>query len=658
MKSNLKTRMLSFAAAALVTMTCSTQLAVTKAHAASISQELLITEVLPMSQTSDDFYEYIEIYNNSDKNIDIKDYKLTLQNIDITTSKTISPKGTLVICTNGSTTLEAFNLFYGSALTKDRYMNLPFVSEILSNTSSGSIILAKDDATVVSRAQYNTGDFSAKKSISFKYSQSGFDMILLSQNQTPTPGNINSEQIPQSGLRVTGVTLDKSVLTMEANQTSVLYATIAPATALNKSVVWSSDSTEVVQVNQNGVLTAKTTGIATVTATTVDGGFSASCIVVVTRVPVIGITLDKSTASVDVGKAIVLTASITPADATNKLVNWRSSNTNIASVDSNGVVIGRYAGEVVITAETADGKHTATCRVKVNAVNTVVPVTGISIAKQNIIIKKGNAVALEAQVLPLNATNKKITWRSSDSNIASVDAAQGIVIAKQSGVVVISAVTDDGGKTAYCYVTVTNDTSSTIPVTSVELSTNVILMNKGENESLTASVKPANATNKAIEWSTSDSSVASIDNSGKVTALKQGFAIITVKTAENGLKDRCFIVVRDEQNIFDKITSFRLNKISIRIEEGKFEKLNVITNPGYMKSSGLVWTSSDEKIATVSNDGRVYAKGEGSATITVSSPDGKYKASCEVDVTDDKGHGNGNGKGKAKGHSKWWDWED
>jgi uncharacterized protein YjdB len=655
MKTTLKTRILSFAAAALVSMTWSTQLAVSKVHAAGIGQELLITELIPMSQDSDDSYEYIELYNNSDKNIDIKDYKLTLQNMDIATSKIISPKGILVICTKGSTTLEGFNSFYGSALTQDKYMNLPFVSEILSNTSSGSIILAKDDGTVVSRAQYNIGDFSVKKSINFKYSESGFDMILLSQKQNPTPGSINSEQISQSGLRVTGVTLDKSVLTMEANQTSVLYATIAPATAANKSVVWSSDSTEVVQVNQNGVLTAKTKGVATVTATTVDGSFTASCIIVVTRVPVTGIALDKTTASVDAGKALALTASIAPVDATNKLVRWSSSNANIASVDSNGVVIGRSAGEAVITAVTVDGNYVATCRVNVNAVNTVVPVTEIIMANQNITIKKGNAVALEAQVLPLNATNKKVTWRSSDSNIASVDASQGIVIAKQSGVVVISAVTDDGGKTAHCYVTVTNDTSSTIPVTAVEFSTNVILMNKGENESLTASVIPANATNKAIAWSTSDSSVALVDNTGKVTALKQGIAIITVKTAENGFKDRCFIIVREQEDIFSKAFNLRLNKSNIRVEEGKHEKLTPISLPGYLKTS-LVWKSSNEDIASVSQDGRIYGISEGKAVITVKTKDGKYSATCSVEVTEDEEHGNG--KGKAKGHSKWWDWED
>jgi uncharacterized protein YjdB len=646
MKTKYKSRLISFATAAFFTMTLSTLGTVNKVYAASTGQEILITEVMPMSQTSDDSYEYIELYNNSDKNIDLKDYKLPLQNIDFTTSKIISPKGVLVLCTKSSTTLENFNTFYGIALTADKYAVLPFVSEALSNTVETSILLAKDDGTVVSRAQYSTVDFQVKKSITYKYAETGFDMIMVRQSQSPTPGSITPGQAPQNGVRVTGIALSKSYLTMDVNQTSALYATVAPATATNKSVVWKSDNINVVEVSQQGVLASKAQGIANITATTVDGGFAATCTVVVTRVPVTGITLNKSSAAVDVGKAIILTASIVPENATNKSVTWTSSNSNIASVDSNGIVIGKASGQVTITAATVDGNYTAVCNVIVNSVSAVVPVTGITLDKTNATLKTGDVIILGAQISPSNATNKQITWKSSDSNVVSVENQQGIITAKQPGIAWITATTVDGGLITYCYVTVTNVVGSYIPVASIELNTNVILMNKGESESLTATVLPSNATNKSVNWSTDDSSVITVASNGKISALKEGIAVITAKAADGSLKDRCFIIVRSDEEVDSKIFSMRLNKTSIRVKEGKFEQLTPIIKPGYMKKTDLVWKSDNEDVAFVTQDGRVFGRKQGETTITVTTKDGKYSSKCTVQVTDGKDFGNGKGKGK------------
>jgi uncharacterized protein YjdB len=649
MKTKYKSRLISFATAAFLTMTLSAQGAVNKVHAASSGQDILITEVMPLSQTNDDSYEYIELYNNSDKNIDLKDYRLPLQNIDITTSKIISPKGILVLCTNAGTTLDKFNTFYGTTLDGDKYAVLPFVNEALSNTSVTSILLAKDDGTVVSRAKYALADFQVKKSITYKYAETGFDMVRLGQKQNPTPGSITSGQVPQNGIEVTGIALRKSYLTMDINQTSVLYATVAPATATNKAVVWTSDNRNIVEVSEQGVLTSKSVGVAYITATTVDGGFTAKCTVVVTRIPVTGITLDETSSTVDVGKAIILTAAVFPETATTKSVTWSSSNSNIASVDSTGIVIGKASGQVKITAATVDGNHTAVCTVTVNSVNSVVRVTGIALNKTNVTLKTGNVIILEPQISPSNATNKQVTWKSSNSDVAYVDNLQGIVVAKQPGAARITATTVDGGRIAYCYVTVANVVGSYIPVTSIELNTNVILMNKGENETLTATVLPSTATNKSVTWSTDDSSVVTVDSTGKISGLKEGIAVVTAKAADGSLKDRCFIIVRDEEEVDNKIFSLRLNKTFIRVKQGKFEKLTPIINPGYMKNTDLVWKSNNENIAYVTPDGRVFGIKEGEVKITVTTKDGKYSADCEVQVTDGNGFGNGNGKGNGRG---------
>lgn len=648
MKTNYKLKPFNFVLAGFLMMAFSTAATVTKAYAASSGPDVLITEVMPLSQTNDDSFEYIELYNNTDKNIDLKDYKLPLQNIDVATSKIISPKGVLVVCTKGSTTLQAFNNFYGTSLTSDKFITLPFVNEVLSNSSAASVLFAKDDGTVISRAQYGTTDFQVKKSITYKYPETGFDMITLGKSQNPTPGSIASNQIPPTGISVTSVTLDKSFVTMDVSKTAVLYATVAPATAVNKSVIWTSNNPAVVEVNQSGVLTSKAVGVAKITVTTVDGAFTDDCTIVVDKVPVTGVTLDKTSSSIEVGKAIVLAVSVTPENATNKAVTWRSSNSNIASVDSNGIVYGKAAGEAIITVETVDLNYKAICKVIVTNTNAVVPVRGVTLDKTNVTLNQGKVIVLTPQINPANATNKKVTWKSSDSSVATVDS-NGIVIAKNIGWSLITATSEDGGYMGYCLVRVDKVADNIVPVKDIELNTKIVQMNKGGNETLKAKVSPDDATNKSVTWSTENPSVITIDSNGKITALNRGIAIVTASTVDGKFKDSCIVIVWDNDSSWEdkEIFRLRLNKTFLWIKEGKHEQLTPIITPGYLKKTNLVWKSDDNSIASVTEDGRVYGKNEGRTTIRVLKG-GKELAKCTVWVTDNKDNGNGKGKGQWK----------
>ena len=438
-----------FTTAAFFTMACLTQILTRNVYATSNYQELLITEVMPMSQTTNDAYEYIELYNNSDRNIDLKDYKLPLQNMDITTSKVIAPKGILIVCTKGSTTLENFNNFYSTTLTADKYITLPFLEEVLSNNSNTSILMTKDDDTVVVRAQCNTTDFEAKKAITYKYTDAGFDMLRLGQNQSPTPGNVNPEQVPQGGIKVTGISLDKNSITMDVNQSIVIYATVSPALATNKSVIWTSGNTSIVEVNQKGIVTSKAEGTANVIATTVDGGMVAYCTVVVRRVPVTGISLDKSSISMEVNQTATLYATVAPATATNKTIVWTSNNSSIAEISQKGIVTSKVEGTTYVTATTVDGGLYATCTIFVKRI----PVTGMTLDKTNSTIEVGKSISLKPSITPINATNKLVSYESSNSNIVSVDSA-GKVVGRAIGVATITATTNDNNFKSTCIITV------------------------------------------------------------------------------------------------------------------------------------------------------------------------------------------------------------
>ena len=139
---------------------------------------------------------------------------------------------------------------------------------------------------------------------------------------------------------------------------------------------------------------------------------------------------------------------MSPSDATDKTVSWKSSNTSVATVDQNGKVTAVNAGSAVITVTTNDGSKTATCKVTV-----VIPVTSVSLNKTELTIEKGKSETLTATVSPSDATNKAVTWQSSNNSIATVDQ-NGKVTAKELGNVTITVTTKDGSKTATCSVTV------------------------------------------------------------------------------------------------------------------------------------------------------------------------------------------------------------
>ncbi len=168
-------------------------------------------------------------------------------------------------------------------------------------------------------------------------------------------------------------------------------------------------------------------------------------------VSVTGVTLDKTSINLDAGSSVTLNPTVSPSNATNKNVTWKSSNTSVATV-SNGVVIGVSAGNAVITVTTVDGSKTATCNVTVKANSTVVSVTGVSLDKTALDVTKGSSTVITATVSPSNATNKNVTWKSSDASVATVS--NGIVTGVSEGTATITATTVDGSKTATCTVTV------------------------------------------------------------------------------------------------------------------------------------------------------------------------------------------------------------
>ena len=176
-----------------------------------------------------------------------------------------------------------------------------------------------------------------------------------------------------------------------------------------------------------------------------------------------------------------------------------------------------------------------------------------------------------------------------------------------------------------------------VKVTGVSLDKTSAELKINESLGLKASISPADATNKDVTWATSDEKIAKVDENGKVTAAGAGKVTITVTTKDGGFKATCEVTVRNEEVPVVKVTGVSLDKILAELKINESVELKATISPADATNKEVTWTSSDEKIVKVDANGKVTAVGEGNATITVTTKDGNFNATCEVIVKDDNG---------------------
>lgn len=223
---------------------------------------------------------------------------------------------------------------------------------------------------------------------------------------------------------------------------------VIPSNATNTNVTFKSLNEKVAIVDANGVVTGVSEGNADIVITTEEGGFEAKCTVRVDGIDARGIErVGDKTVTMGLNQTRQLQVKITPSDATNKNVQWTSSNNSVATVDSNGVVISKNSGSTIITATTHNGLKTEFF------MEVETPVTNITLNSNEINLNPGGTFKLDATVNPSNASNKNIKWISANESIATVDQS-GNVTADVAGTTYISAVSADGKVVATCTVNV------------------------------------------------------------------------------------------------------------------------------------------------------------------------------------------------------------
>ena len=370
-------------------------------------------------------------------------------------------------------------------------------------------------------------------------------------------------------------------------------------------------------------------------------------------VPVTGVTLDKTYADLTVGDSLTLTATVKPADATNKGVTWESMDSTIAEVSSSGVVTAVAAGMTVIKVKTNDGGFTASCVINVSSrLITSVVVTDV-IYPPAAGDKVGDYMSASIPA-DANYSIEAVAWfdftsfaQMTDDDVFEAgrkylfavglradegyefDSSPSMSInGGEIAVYSMSGVTSD--PTAFClYADLYTVPYPTVSVTGVELDCTSATLTAGDTLKLTATVKPADATYKGVKWSSSDTAVATVSSFGVVTAVAAGTVTVTVTTNDGGYTATCAITVNADTV---PVTGVTLNKTSATLTVGESIDLTATVNPSNADNKNFGWSSTDSSVASVSSSGHVIAVAPGTVTITVMTEDGGFTAECIITV--------------------------
>lgn len=368
---------------------------------------------------------------------------------------------------------------------------------------------------------------------------------------------------------VTTIEIDIKSNTLYVGESAQLKVRILPEEAFDKNYKWTSTDQSVAIIDNEGVLTALKTG-KTIIQATANNGVSKS-IEITVKQHVSSFEILNEAILLNPGENFELQYIILPEDTSNKTVLWESADSNICAVSRDGIITAINPGTTLVTGTTEDGNLRNECIVKV-----IQPVESIQLTKNEISLKVGENTQISANILPYNAYNKSIIWKSSDETIANVDES-GMITALKAGAVDITAFSIENPDIQdKCAVTVIQ------PVAAISIDKIILELKCNDSEQLTATVYPADASDKTINWISSDNSIAFVNSNGTVYALKEGEAHIIATSNDGKYSALCKVIVSAEDtssisevfyNTSADIKIFNLQ--GLIVYQGKISDLNL-----------------------------------------------------------------------------------
>lgn len=414
----------------------------------------------------------------------------------------------------------------------------------------------------------------------------------------------------------------------EDNKVELEY-NLSPSNTSQTDIVWSSSNEAVAEV-KNGVVAGKSVGRADITIASKDNpNVKKTCVVYVSKeLDKSKVTAVRNDKNINVNWTKVAHASSYVLSRYNKItgiVNDIYEGTDTAFEDKD-LTSGKYVYTVkaILDENEADANlYSNSVSEESEAVIIPEPVTGIEVANdyQHMGLFVGGSGKIRYSVLPDNATNTNVTFKSLNEKVATVDA-NGVVTGVSEGNADIVITTEEGGFEAKCTVRVDG-----IDARGIErVGDKTVTMGLNQTRQLQVKITPSDTTNKNVQWTSSNNSVATVDSNGVVTSKNSGSTIITA-TTHNELKTEFFIEVETS------VTNITLNSNEINLNTGGTFKLDATVNPSNASNKNIKWISANESIATVDQSGNVAADVAGTTYISAVSADGKVVATCTVNVS-------------------------
>lgn len=421
-----------------------------------------------------------------------------------------------------------FGVFMSSKAAKDDWTNKDDNKKYFTWKSNNPSVATVNENGVVSTK--NPGTFTITATMKYKQG-----------NKYPTVSKTYTVK-----KLVKTVAINKHYIESSVGSTESLKSTVGPTDVYSKKTTWKTSNKNIATVDAKGNVKAKGDGICTITCTAKDGsGVSDSCTVKVIK-KVDSLVLNCHAIKWAVGKSGTFYPTVKgPENVKNTDLSWKSSNTKVATVNENGKLTSVGAGTCVITCTAKDGSGKSDkCTVTVFQ-----PITKITLNAHAIKWAVGKSGSYYPKIEgPANAKNTDLTWKSSNTKVATVNA-NGKLTSVGAGTCTITCTAKDGsGKSDKCTVTVYQ------PVKGISLNSTSITLNMGKTSTLKASVSPSNATTKSVTWKTSNPVVAKVDSNGKVTATGAGTCTIICTAKDgSGVSKTCKVTVKKQSYTDDDL---------------------------------------------------------------------------------------------------------
>ena len=416
--------------------------------------------------------------------------------------------------------------------------------------------------------------------------------------------------------------LEYKVIAVAAGSTVNLSAVCTPMDASNKTVRFTTDDEGVARVMNNKALKAIQRGECDMTMTSADNPEATETFRILVTQPVKSIQIQAENKTVASGSTIRLTGECQPADASIKGIVWASKNPQIASVDSNGNVTGLKRGNAVITATAADGSGA-----KGNiTISVIQPVTGLRISPAEIRVTTGRYTQAKVTVQPADASDKSVTWTSSDERIATV--VNGRVTGQKAGTCMVTCASKTNPEITASATVIVSQLVTRIEFTNQK---DELSFRTGEKLQLQWEVLPDDATDTAVTFKSAHPKIATVDSNGMLTAISRGTATIYA-TAQDASKRQAAVRV----TVIQPVTGVEMQNPLYYVQLGWSGNVRAIVQPRNANNQRVYWSSEDEDIATIRSNGtstgHVQGNRRGRTTITACTEDGDFTAQADVRV--------------------------